>query len=88
MVSEGQLLLPVSIQNFEHVTMSFETEHLSSFDVISEGFQKYLIYWDYKPTLHTLSKVSNPDKRIWTRIDDYPNTTNSWSRILNEKFNS
>ena len=51
---EGQLLLPFYIQNFELVRTSFEIEKLSSFDVISEGFQKYLTFWACKWNHHVI----------------------------------
>ena len=75
------LLLP----NFEHVTMCFETEHLSSFDVISKGLQKCLLFcawkWNhhaipYQKSLVQTNRIPLDKRRVWTHIGYYPNNKN------------
>ena len=56
--------------------MLFEIDLLSSFDLISGDFQKYLIFWSCKSNHQKL--LTEPDKQfpmderwIWTPIDYY-----------------
>ena len=75
---KGHLLF--SIQNFEQLLILFEIDYLSSFNFISERFQKYL-FWACKSDHHTLpcQKLTDTDKPfimnerwIWACINYYP----------------
>ena len=56
---EGYLLFPVPIQNFDQLIILFEIDYLSGFNLISEGFEKYLIFLSLKikPSRHTLPSL-------------------------------
>ena len=48
------LLLLVSIQKFDHLLITFETDYLNSFELISEDFQKYLMTYTYRLNHHVI----------------------------------